>query len=133
MFSNFQRRHFYLTLISPLRISQVVKQSDNDKVLIIGAGITLVHAMDAAKELASNGISARVIDPFTIKPIDKEGIIANAKAAGGKIITVEDHYPEGIIIMLFIQKLYIKPARSSQLAASQTCYHQARSSDANAS
>jgi transketolase len=57
--------------------------------------------MDAAKELESDGISARVIDPFTIKPLDQEGIIANAKAAGGKIITVEDHYPEGIFIMLF--------------------------------
>ena len=65
--------------------------------LIIGAGITLVHAMEAAKELASAGINARVIDPFTIKPLDQEGIIANAKAAGGKIITVEDHYPEGTI------------------------------------
>ena len=75
--------------------SQVVKQSENDKVLIIGAGITLAHAMVAADELAKGGISARVIDPFTIKPLDAETIIANAKAAGGKIITVEDHYPEG--------------------------------------
>lgn len=63
--------------------------------LIIGAGITLAHALKAAKELKGAGISARVMDPFTIKPLDQEGIIANAKAAGGKIITVEDHYPEG--------------------------------------
>ncbi|XP_046840258.1 transketolase-like [Xenia sp. Carnegie-2017] len=75
--------------------SKVVKKSDNDKVLIIGAAITLVHAMEAAEELAKSGINARVLDPFTIKPLDNEGIIANAKAAGGKIITVEDHYPEG--------------------------------------
>ena len=83
------------------RVFQVVKQSDSDKVLIIGAGITLVHAMEAAKELASAGVNARVIDPFTIKPLDEEGIIANAKAAGGKIITVEDHYPEGKIWISF--------------------------------
>ena len=74
-----------------------MKQSDNDKILIIGAGITLVHAMEAANELEKGGISARVIDPFTIKPLDEAAIIANAKAAGGKIITVEDHYPEGTI------------------------------------
>ena len=84
-------------LHASMRLFQVVKQSDSDKVLIIGAGITLVHAMEAAKELAGAGINARVIDPFTIKPLDQEGIIANAKAAGGKIITVEDHYPEGKI------------------------------------
>lgn len=53
--------------------------------------------MDAADELAKGGISVRVIDPFTVKPIDGETIIANAKAAGGKIITVEDHYPEGML------------------------------------
>ena len=75
--------------------AKVVKQSDKDKILIIGAGITLVHAMEAANELEKGGISARVIDPFTIKPLDEAAIIANAKAAGGKIITVEDHYPEG--------------------------------------
>lgn len=75
--------------------AKVVKQSDNDKILLIGAGITLVHAMEAANELASANIPARVIDPFTIKPLDKDTIIANAKAVGGKIITVEDHYPEG--------------------------------------
>lgn len=75
--------------------SKVVRSSDKDKVLIIGAAVTLVEALAAADELAKVGINARVIDPFTIKPIDAEGIIKNAKAVGGRIITVEDHYPEG--------------------------------------
>lgn len=75
--------------------AKVVKQSNKDKLLLIGCGITLVHVMEAAEELTKAGRPVRVIDPFTIKPIDKEAIIANAKAAGGKIITVEDHYPEG--------------------------------------
>lgn len=83
-----------------------MKKSDSDKLLIIGAGITLVHAMEAANELASAGINARVIDPFTIKPLDKEGIIANAKAAGGKIITVEDHYPEGKVSPSYPHVMY---------------------------
>jgi transketolase len=37
-----------------------------------------------------------VLDPFTVKPIDSEAIIANAKECGGRILTVEDHYPEGM-------------------------------------
>ena len=43
---------------------------------------------------AEEGVNVRLMDPFTIKPIDKEAILANAKECGGKIITVEDHYPE---------------------------------------
>lgn len=75
--------------------SKVVRTNPADKVLIIGAGITLHEALKAADELAKTGIHARVIDPFTIKPLDPE-IIQHAKAVGGKIITVEDHYPEGL-------------------------------------
>ena len=41
-------------------------------------------------------ISVRVIDLFTVKPLDAATIISNAKATGGRIITVEDHYPEGV-------------------------------------
>ena len=51
--------------------------------------------MRAADMLAEANINVRVIDPFTIKPIDAETIIHSAKATGGRIITVEDHYPEG--------------------------------------
>jgi len=46
--------------------------------------------------LEKSGINVRVIDPFTIKPLDAATIIKNAKECGGKIITVEDHYAEGI-------------------------------------
>nr|XP_018899753.1 PREDICTED: transketolase-like protein 2 isoform X2 [Bemisia tabaci] len=81
----------------PFKIGQakVVKQSANDQLLIIGAGVTLYEALAAADELAKAGIHARVIDPFTIKPIDAATIITNAKQAGGRIITVEDHYSQG--------------------------------------
>lgn len=46
--------------------------------------------------MEKSGINVRVIDPFTIKPLDVATIIKNAKECGGKIITVEDHYAEGI-------------------------------------
>ncbi|XP_050444725.1 transketolase-like protein 2 isoform X1 [Cataglyphis hispanica] len=75
--------------------AKVIKSSANDQVLLIGAGVTLHEAVKAADELAEAGINARVIDPFTIKPIDAQAIIKNAKEVGGRIVTVEDHYPQG--------------------------------------
>ncbi|XP_013790219.1 transketolase-like isoform X2 [Limulus polyphemus] len=75
--------------------AKVVKQSDGDQVLVIGAGVTLHEALKAAESLAEQGINIRVLDPFTLKPIDKEAILENARECGGRIITVEDHYPEG--------------------------------------
>lgn len=74
-----------------------MKESDSDQVLLIGGGVTLYEALDAADQLAAEGIKCRVLDPFTIKPIDGPTIIANAKKCGGRIITVEDHYPEGTL------------------------------------
>ena len=64
--------------------------------LVVGAGVTLIEAIKAADELAKEKIHIRVMDPFTLKPIDKEAIIKHGKACGGKILTVEDHYIEGI-------------------------------------
>lgn len=75
--------------------SKVVKSSPKDEVLVIGAGVTLHEALAAAEELAKAGVHIRVLDPFTIKPIDQAAIVANANEVGGRIITVEDHYSEG--------------------------------------
>ncbi|XP_006625644.1 transketolase-like protein 2 [Lepisosteus oculatus] len=75
--------------------AKVVRKSDSDKVTVIGAGVTLHEALAAADELAKEGVHIRVIDPFTIKPLDAETIVSSARATGGRIITVEDHYREG--------------------------------------
>ncbi|XP_044299657.1 transketolase-like protein 1 [Varanus komodoensis] len=75
--------------------AKIVRKSDSDKVTVIGAGVTLHEALAAADELAKQGIHIRVIDPFTIKPLDADTIISSARATGGRIITVEDHYKEG--------------------------------------
>jgi len=74
---------------------KVVRQSDNDTCLLIGAGITLHECLKAHDTLKGEGINVRVFDPFCIKPIDEKAILSNAKACGGRIVTVEDHYPEG--------------------------------------
>ncbi|KAL5267868.1 hypothetical protein ACHWQZ_G004796 [Mnemiopsis leidyi] len=75
--------------------AKIVKESAEDKVLVIGAGITLDSAMKAHSSLQGKGTNIRVMDPFTIKPLDKEAVLKHAKECGGRVITVEDHYPEG--------------------------------------
>jgi transketolase len=75
--------------------SRVVRSSDDDEVLLIGAGITLHEALKAADALAEDGIQARVVDCYSLKPIDVDGIREAAAAAGDRVVTVEDHWPEG--------------------------------------
>ena len=75
--------------------AKVIYQSENDQILIISGGVTVHEALKAAKELKNDNISVRVIDLFTVKPIDKDAILLNAKQCDSKIITVEDHYAEG--------------------------------------
>jgi len=74
---------------------KVLRQSDDDKCLLVGAGITLHECLKAHDQLKSEGVSVRVFDPFTIKPIDAEGIREHAQSCGGNVVVVEDHYPEG--------------------------------------
>ncbi len=78
----------------PVGGSRVLRESDEDEVTIVGAGITVVEALAAADALAGEGISARVIDCYSLKPIDVEGL-REAAAATGAVVTVEDHWPEG--------------------------------------
>src|SRR6202161_3304460 len=74
---------------------KVVRQSAQDQVTVIGAGITLHEALKAADELKAQGTSIRVIDLYCVKPIDGKAIAEQIQATGGKLITVEDHWPEG--------------------------------------
>jgi transketolase len=75
--------------------AKVVRKSANDKLTIVAAGVTLDESMKAAEVLAKAGVNVRVIDPFTIKPLDRATILKNAKETGSLVLTVEDHYPEG--------------------------------------
>jgi transketolase len=78
----------------PIGGSRVVRSSDDDDVTIVGAGVTVHEALKAADALTDDGINARVIDAYSIKPIDAETLHAAAEATG-RIITAEDHWPEG--------------------------------------
>jgi transketolase len=77
--------------------AQIVKSNGSeDKCLLIGAGVTLFEATDAADVLKKeHNISVRVLDPFTIKPLDVCSIISNARECGSRIVVSEDHYYEG--------------------------------------
>jgi transketolase len=79
----------------PVGGSKVVRSSDDDEVAIVGAGITVHEALKAADALAEEGVNARVIDAYSVKPIDAETLRDAAEATGGRIVTAEDHWPEG--------------------------------------
>ncbi len=79
----------------PIGGSKVVRSSEDDDVAIVAAGITLHEALKAADALAGEGVSARVIDLYSVKPIDVETLREAAEATNGRIVTVEDHWPEG--------------------------------------
>lgn len=74
--------------------SRVVRSTDADQVTLVGAGITLHESLAAAALLAADGIAARVIDCYSVKPIDAE-TLRTAGRETGAIVTVEDHWPEG--------------------------------------
>ncbi|MHB1925185.1 MAG: transketolase [Acidimicrobiales bacterium] len=75
--------------------SRVLRSSADDAVTVVAAGITLHEAVQAAEVLASEGISVRLVDLYSLKPIDEAGLIEAARATDGRLVTVEDHWPEG--------------------------------------
>jgi transketolase len=78
----------------PVGGARVVRSSDDDDVTLIGAGITLHEALKAAEALAEHDITARVIDLYSVKPIDEDALRAAAEATG-LFVVAEDHWPEG--------------------------------------
>jgi transketolase len=75
--------------------SKVLRQSEHDLATVVAAGITVFEALQAYDQLLSEGIRIRVIDAYSVKPIDAETLLTASEKAKGKIITVEDHWPEG--------------------------------------
>jgi transketolase len=75
--------------------AKVLRQSPQDKVTVVAAGVTLYEALKAADSLKVENISITVIDAYSIKPLAKEVILAAAQKTNNLVITVEDHYTEG--------------------------------------
>ncbi|HEV2931806.1 MAG TPA: transketolase [Streptosporangiaceae bacterium] len=79
----------------PVGGAKVVRSSADDRVTLIGAGVTLHNCLAAADELGRDGIAARVVDLYSIKPIDTATLLDAARATGDRLVVAEDHYPEG--------------------------------------
>jgi transketolase len=73
----------------------VLRAGDHDQVILVGAGVTLHACLAAADILADQGIQARVIDCYSVKPIDTATLAAAVDATAGRIVVAEDHHPEG--------------------------------------
>ena len=75
--------------------ARVLRSSPQDQVALIGAGVTLHGCLAAADELAGSGVTARVIDLYSVKPVDLAVLEEACEVTGGKLVVVEDHHPEG--------------------------------------
>ncbi|MBG0739546.1 transketolase [Paeniglutamicibacter antarcticus] len=90
-----------------------------DQVALIGAGVTLHECLAAAEELAGLGIKARVIDAYSVKPIDRAALVEACKVTGSRLVVVEDHYPEGGLGSAVLEALAnasVPPLRIAHLA-----------------
>jgi transketolase len=93
-------RGAYPTIYSPTDAfkiggAKVVRQSAKDRVTLIGAGVTLHNCLAAADTLAQKKVAARVIDLYSVKPVDVKTLREAARATKGRFVIVEDHYPQG--------------------------------------
>jgi transketolase len=79
----------------PIGGAKVVRSSQNDQLTLIGAGVTLHNCLAAADELGRDGIQARVVDLYSVKPIATQDLLESARATGDRIVLAEDHYPAG--------------------------------------
>ena len=75
--------------------SKVLRQSANDVLTIVAAGVTLFEALKAHDQLKAKGVSVRVIDLYSIVPIDRTTLLESASATQRRLLTVEDHYAHG--------------------------------------
>jgi transketolase len=108
-------RGAYPTLYSPNESfkvggSKVLRQSTKDKVALIGAGVTVHNCLAAADALAAKKIPARVIDLYSVKPVDVRTLREAAKATKGRFVIVEDHYPQGGLAAAVLEALAGDPA-----------------------
>src|SRR5437879_1908716 len=90
--------------------SRVVRQSPRDKVALLGAGVTLHSCLAAADALAAKKIAARVIDLYSVKPVDVKTLREAARVTKGRFVVVEDHYPQGGIAAAVLEALAADPA-----------------------
>jgi transketolase len=75
--------------------SKVLRESADDVATVVGAGVTVFEALKAYDRLKAQGTTIRVIDAYSVRPIDATTLTRAARQTGGRVITVEDHYVRG--------------------------------------
>lgn len=79
----------------PIGGSKVLHRSSEDRIAIVAAGITLHEALKAYEQLLQQGVRARVIDLYSVKPVDRPTLQDAARECSGGLVVVEDHHPDG--------------------------------------
>ena len=79
----------------PIGGSKVLRKSQSDVAMVIGAGLTVHEALKAYDELQGERISVRIIDAYSVEPIDKDNLLKEVEKAGKKVVVVEDHFQNG--------------------------------------
>lgn len=79
----------------PIGGAKVLRSSQSDAATVVGVGVTVFEALKAYDTLKAEGIAVRVIDAYSVQPIDAATLLTAARATNGRLITVEDHYPAG--------------------------------------
>jgi transketolase len=102
----------------PIGGSRQLRGGESDRVALIGAGVTVHNCLAAADALAGQDIAARVIDLYSVKPVDRDALVAAVRATGGRLVVVEDHYPQGGIGAAVLEALADlgEPLRLTHLA-----------------
>lgn len=79
----------------PVGGAKILRKSEHDAVTVIGAGITVHEALKAYEILKKEGINIRVIDAYSVKPIDAGTIVSSVAETGGRVVVAEDHFEQG--------------------------------------
>ncbi|MFG3712792.1 transketolase [Micromonospora sp. NPDC047730] len=102
----------------PVGGSKLLRGGDDDRVALVGAGVTVHNCLAAADRLAGEGVAARVIDLYSVKPLDRQRLLDAVRVTGGRLVVVEDHYPEGGLGSAVLESLadLAEPVRVTHLA-----------------
>ena len=100
----------------PIGGCKVIRQSSEDTLTVVAGGVTVHEALKAHQMLAAEGIAIRVIDLYSVKPVDAEALKAAAADTNNTLITVEDHYPEGGLGDAVLDAVAIENIRVHKLA-----------------
>ena len=99
--------------------SKTLRSSANDRLAVVGAGVTVGEALKAHEQLGKEGIAIRVVDAYSVKPIDAKGLLAAAKQSNNTLLVVEEHYYDGGLGDALLNAVANSGVRVHKLAVSE--------------